>query len=80
MKTDRNQELRDLESRLLQLDAKTRAALARVLLSSLDDISDEEYEQLWIDEAEGRYADFLAGLTGAVAGDEVIARARARLR
>jgi Putative addiction module component len=45
-----------------------------------NELSDEEYEQLWAEEAEARYADFLAGLTGAVDGDEVFARARARLR
>ena len=48
-------------------------------MTSLDDLSDEEYEQLWAEEAEARYADFLAGRTNAVDGDEVMARARARL-
>lgn len=42
--------------------------------------SDDEYDQLWAEEAEARYADFLAGRTSAVDGDEVFARARARLR
>jgi hypothetical protein len=45
-----------------------------------DDLSDDEYDQLWTEEAEARYADFLAGRTSAVDGDEVFARARARLR
>ena len=72
--------VRELESQLLQLEPQTRAAVAKTLLASLDDLSDEEYEQLWAEEAEARYADFLAGRTNAVDGDEVFARARARLR
>lgn len=42
-------------------------------------LPDDEYDQLWAEEAEARYADFLAGRTRAVDGDDVFARARARL-
>jgi putative addiction module component (TIGR02574 family) len=69
-----------LEAQLLKLEPHARAALAKTLLASLDDLSDDEYDQLWAEEAEARYADFLAGRTSAVDGDEVFARARARLR
>lgn len=69
-----------LESELLQLESSTRAALAKTLLRSLDDLSDDEYERLWAEEAEARYADFLAGRTTAVDGDEVFARAYSRAR
>lgn len=72
--------LDELESQLLQLEPHARAALAKTLLASLNDLSDDDYEQLWAEEAEARYADFLAGRTNAVDGDEVFARARARLR
>jgi putative addiction module component (TIGR02574 family) len=72
--------LQELEAQLLELEPQTRAALAKTLLASLDDLSDEEYDQLWAEEAEARYADFLAGRMSAVDGDEVMARARARLR
>ena len=75
-----NKDLRELESQLLQLEPHARAALAKTLLASLEDLTDEEYDRLWAEEAEARYADFLAGRTGAVDGDEVFARARARLR
>jgi len=54
--------------------------LAKTLIDSLDDLSDDQYEQLWADEAEARYADFLAGRTTAIDGDEVFARARTRKR
>jgi putative addiction module component (TIGR02574 family) len=75
-----SKDLRELQSELLQLEPQARAALAKTLLASLDDLADEEYDQLWAEEAESRYADFLAGRTTAVDGDEVFARARARLR
>jgi hypothetical protein len=72
--------IEEIEVEVLQLDARTRAALAQSLLESLDTLSDEEYDQLWAEEAQARYEDFKAGLTGAVDGDEVLARARARKR
>jgi len=49
-------------------------------IHELDDLSDDEYEPLWAEEAEARYADFLAGRTSAVDGDDVFARVRERLR
>lgn len=52
--------------------------LAKRLVDSLDDLSEEEIETLWAEEAEARYADFKTGETSAVPGDEVFARARAR--
>jgi hypothetical protein len=70
--------IEELEVELLQLDANARAALAKTLLDSLETLSEAEYDRLWSEEAEVRYADFLAGNTTAVDGDEVFARARAR--
>jgi putative addiction module component (TIGR02574 family) len=70
----------DIESELLKLDRHTRAALAKKLLDSLESLSEAEYEELWVAEAEARYADFKAGKTSAVDGDEVFARARNRER
>lgn len=72
--------LEEIESELLQLDRQTRATLAQRLLESLDDVSEEEYDQLWAEEAEARYADFKAGRTTAIDGDEVFARLRSRER
>lgn len=70
----------EIESEVLRLDPQRRASLAKTLLDSLDDLTEAQYDELWIKEAEARYADFLAGATGAVDGDEVFARARARKR
>jgi len=72
--------IEEIESELLQLDRHARAALAKALLDSLENLTDAEYDELWTNEGEARYADFLAGKTTAVDGDEVMARARARTR
>jgi hypothetical protein len=80
MAPETRRDIRELEAELLQLEPLTRAALAKTLLASLDALPDEDYDRLWAEEAEGRYADFVAGRTTAVDGDEVFARARARSR
>jgi hypothetical protein len=43
-------------------------------------LTDAEYDELWAEEGEARYARFLAGQTTAVDGPEVFARARSRSR
>ena len=73
-------DIQELESELLQLDPNTRATLAKTLLGSLENLSDDEYQRLWAEEADARYADFLAGRTTAVDGDDVFARAYSRVR
>ncbi|HEV7238304.1 MAG TPA: addiction module protein [Thermoanaerobaculia bacterium] len=80
MASQAQRDVSELLLQALQLEPLARAALAKALLASLDDLSDEDYEQLWAEEAEARYADFEAGRTTAVDGDEVFARARARAR
>jgi hypothetical protein len=49
-------------------------------VEELETLTEAEYEKLWVEEAEARYADYKAGRTSAVDGDEVFARARARNR
>jgi hypothetical protein len=70
--------LQEIESELLQLEAPARAALAKVLLGSLDNLTQEEHDELWELEAEDRYAAFLRGEMTAEDGDEVMERARRR--
>ena len=70
--------IHDIESELLQLDLHDRATLAKTLLDSLESLTEAEYDQLWVAEAEARYADFQAGKTRAIDGDEVFARAKNR--
>lgn len=72
--------LKDVASEALALDPRSRASLAKQLLDSLDNLSDEESERLWTEEAERRYAEYKNGDTKAVRGSNVLARARARNR
>ena len=46
--------------------------------SDAGDLSDEEIDQLWAEEAESRYAGYKAGNIEAVPADEVFARLAAR--
>lgn len=71
-------QLEEIESEILTLEPSARAALAKRLLDSLDDLSDEEIERLWAEEAVTRYEEFKAGKAKAIDGDDVFARARAR--
>ena len=51
----------ELESEVLELPPNSRALLAEKILASLDNLSPEETEQLWIDEAERRLDEVIAG-------------------
>lgn len=59
---------------------KEKAALARVLIEELDTSVDANVEQLWIDEAQRRHDAYLKGELEAIPGDDVMKRARNRLK
>lgn len=69
-----------IESEALALPTKDRAALAQRLLLSLEEVSESEYEQLWADESVHRIAEFEAGNSLSISGEEVVNKARALLR
>jgi putative addiction module component (TIGR02574 family) len=71
---------KELEKQARALSARERAALARVLIEDLDPSVDPGAEQLWIDEAQRRYDAFTAGKLKALPGEEVMRRARQRLK
>ncbi len=72
--------LEDLASEALLLNLESRAALAKRLLDSLDDLAPEEYERLWVEEAARRYQQLKAGAAKSVASEEVFARLDGRPR
>ena len=72
--------LKDIAAEVLELPLTARAELASQLLESLDDLSEEESEQLWAQEAERRYAEYKAGRIEAVPAEEVFERLRSRKR
>lgn len=67
----------ELRRAALALDLTDRARLASDLLSSLDDLSEGEIEQLWLEEAARRHDEVVSGAVETVPLDEALARARA---
>jgi hypothetical protein len=67
----------ELTREALALDARGRARLAHRPLDSLDQLSEAEAEQLWLEESERRLAEVASGAVDTVSADEAIARARA---
>ena len=70
----------ELESKARTLTPREKATLARILIEELDPTVDTGIEELWIEEAQRRYDAFLKGELEALPGDEVMARARTRLK
>jgi putative addiction module component (TIGR02574 family) len=67
----------ELKREALRLDPSTRASLARELLVSLDDLSETEIEQLWLQEAVRRDEEMATGKVKPIPIDEVFAELRA---
>jgi len=72
--------LEEVLRKALALDIQDRARLAERLLASLDELSEEEAERLWAEEAERRLKEYRAGRAKAVSAEEVHRRAQRLLR
>jgi hypothetical protein len=70
----------ELKAQALQLPPSDRAKLASRLLESLEDLSESEIEELWIEEALRRDADLDSSSALSASATEVFAAARAGLR
>jgi len=70
----------ELKREARQLDVSGRADLARDLLESLDDLSEAEIEQLWLDEAVRRHQEIISGAVETVSMEEALSKARAARR
>lgn len=71
--------VKDLESQIMKLDLNDRAALAKRIVNSLDELSEAEIEALWIDEGERRLDELEQGMTTGVPAAEAIRRAKASI-
>lgn len=60
----------------LGLDVRERATLAERLLASLDELSEEEAERLWAEEAQRRLKEYRSGRAKAISADEVHEKAK----
>jgi len=72
--------LEEVLRKALALDIQDRARLAERLLASLDELSEDEAERLWAEEAERRLKEYRAGRAKAVSAEEVHRRAQRLLR
>src|SRR5438105_276009 len=69
----------ELEAELLKLAATDRARLAEKLLESLETLTEEEAEQVWLEEAHQRDAALESGSATGRPAEDVLRDARARL-
>lgn len=72
--------IKEIEAVALKLVPRDRARLAEVLLNSLEDLSEEENEMIWAQEAERRDAAWSPSADGRRTATRVLRRARAKLR
>ena len=72
--------LDELEKQSRLLTAQEKVMLARMLIEGLDPSQDRDVEQMWVAEAQRRYQAYLRGETETHDGDEVMTRARNRLK
>jgi len=64
----------------MSLDVHDRAALAQRLLDSLEELSAEEADRLWADEAQRRLQEYRSGRATAVRAEEVVKKAERLFR
>jgi hypothetical protein len=69
-----------LEREALSLPISDRAKLAHELLESLDTLSDDDLQRVWLDEAERRANQLDQGVVQLVPGEVVSQRAHALLK
>ena len=68
-----------VENEALKLRPEARAELAEKLLRSLEDLSDEEIQRLWAEEAVRRDAELDSGTASMRDAEDVFKDARARI-
>jgi len=64
----------------LSLDVHDRATLAERLLASLEELTEEESDRLWAEEAQRRLEEYRAGRAKAVPAEEVHEKAEKLFR
>jgi len=71
--------IEQVENEALKLKPEARAELAQKLLRSLEDLSEEEIEQLWVKEAVRRDSELDSGSATMRDAEDVFRDARSRL-
>ena len=70
--------MNEVEAAALEMDAGARARLAEILLRSLEDVSQEEIDRLWAEEALRRDEELDSGNATARDAEDVFRDLRAR--
>ncbi len=73
-------DLNEVLKQAMSLDARERAALAERMLASLDELSPQEADRLWAEEAQRRLDEYRAGRARAIPAEEVHKKAEGLLR
>jgi len=71
--------IEELVAEVKKLSLEDRAALAKWIVESLDDLSESEIEALWAKEAERRLDELGQGLVAEIPAEDVLRRARAAI-
>lgn len=71
--------LEELETEIRKLALKERAALAKWIVQTLDDLSEAEIDALWAEEAERRLDELEQGVAAEIPAEEALQRARAAI-
>jgi hypothetical protein len=71
--------LNEIEAEIKKLNLKDRAALAKWIVESLDELSEAEVETLWVEEAERRLDELERGQVSEIPAKEVLRRAKAAI-
>ncbi len=72
--------MKEIEAAVLKLVPRDRARLAGKLLESLENLSDEENEMIWAEEADRRDSSWDSSKERGRSATSVLRRARAKLR
>ncbi len=72
-------QMMECEAEALKLSPAERATLAERLIASLDELSDKQNEQLWLNEADRRYREYKSGSISARSAEDVLRDARASI-
>ena len=71
--------INDIESDAMQSSLQERAVLAERLLGTLDPGDDVDAEEIWLNEAEGRYQEYRAGSVSSKSAEQAFEDANKRL-
>jgi putative addiction module component (TIGR02574 family) len=70
---------KDLKAEIMKLSPEQRAALAEMIILSLEEPSKTENERLWLAEAERRLTEMREGHVSEIPAEEVLRRAKSAI-